>query len=167
MRVDRLRYWPNSNLFCKQFNALSNRVKTNSYKVLLFDYLNTSHPERVKGKSSGVLYIYFFLFENLMSKINFLSTAATMKKEDLQKMNGNEDVTSSSSDNHVEGEEENEMKIKPSYSTTPSLHSILSRDKKGALAVSFSSSAQPSDDDYVINLIENIEIPTQENLKVM
>ena len=90
-----------------------------------------------------------------------------MKKEDLQKMNGNEDVTSSSSDNHVEGEEENEMKIKPSYSTTPSLHSILSRDKKGALAVSFSSSAQPSDDDYVINLIENIEIPTQENLKVM
>ena len=71
MRVDRLRYWPNSNLFCKQFNALSNRVKTNSYKVLLFDYLKTSHPERVKGKSSGVLYIYFFLFENLMSKINF------------------------------------------------------------------------------------------------
>lgn len=66
-----------------------------------------------------------------------------------------------------EEKEHNEIKMKPSYSTTPSLHSILSRDKKGTLTTSFSSSVQPSDDDYVINLIENIEIPVQENLKVV
>lgn len=106
-------------------------------------------------------------------------TVSTTKEEDRPNENIKADVIinnhaspysniNSSSDNrNVEEEEEDRMKIKPSYSTTPSLHSILSRDKKGALADSFSSSVQPSDDDYVINLIENIEIPTQENLKVI
>jgi len=42
---------------------------------------------------------------------------------------------------------------KPSYSKTPSIESILARDK--------SDQSQPSDDDYVLNLIETIEIPTQ------
>ena len=43
---------------------------------------------------------------------------------------------------------------KPSYSKAPSIESILARDK--------SSQSQPSDDDYVLNLIETIEIPTQD-----
>lgn len=47
---------------------------------------------------------------------------------------------------------------KATYSTTPSFKSILSRDK--------AATNQPSDDDYVTNLIENIEIPTQREPKL-